>query len=56
MRLGPLAKRSTAPLRRCGTDAIAFLGGAQSTNEECYLWTKMVRLFGSSFLEHQARL
>ena len=38
------------------TDALAFLGGAQSTNEECYLWTKMVRVFGSNFLEHQARL
>jgi formate dehydrogenase major subunit len=38
------------------TDAIAFLGGAQSTNEECYLWTKTARLYGTSFLEHQARL
>ena len=38
------------------TDAIAFLGGAQSTNEECYLWMKLTRLFGSNYLEHQARL
>jgi formate dehydrogenase major subunit len=38
------------------TDALAFLGGAQSTNEECYLWTKTARLYGTSFLEHQARL
>jgi formate dehydrogenase major subunit len=38
------------------TDAIAFLGGAQNTNEECYLWTKLARLLGTSFLEHQARL
>ena len=38
------------------TDAIAFLGGAQCTNEECYLWTKTARLYGTSFLEHQARL
>ena len=38
------------------TDALAFLGGAQSTNEECYLWTKSARLYGTSFLEHQARL
>ena len=38
------------------TDALAFLGGGQNTNEECYLWTKMARLFGTNFLEHQARL
>jgi len=38
------------------TDAIGFLGGAQNTNEECYLWNKMGRLFGASFVEHQARL
>jgi formate dehydrogenase major subunit len=38
------------------TDAIAFLGGAQNTNEECYLWTKLARLLGTNFVEHQARL
>jgi formate dehydrogenase major subunit len=38
------------------TDAIAFLGGAQNTNEECYLINKMGRLFGTSYIEHQARL
>jgi formate dehydrogenase major subunit len=38
------------------TDALAFLGGGQNTNEECYLWMKMARLFGANFLEHQARL
>jgi len=38
------------------TDAIAFLGGAQNTNEECYLFQKAARLFGSVFVEHQARL
>ncbi len=38
------------------TDGIGFLGGAQSTNEECYLWNKMGRLFGTSYVEHQARL
>ena len=38
------------------TDAIGFLGGAQNTNEECYLWNKMGRLFGTNFVEHQARL
>jgi formate dehydrogenase major subunit len=38
------------------TDAIAFLGGAQNTNEECYLFSKMARLFGTAYVEHQARL
>jgi formate dehydrogenase major subunit len=38
------------------TDAIAFLGGAQNTNEECYLFQKASRLLGLAFVEHQARL
>jgi len=38
------------------TDAIAFLGGAQNTNEECYLFQKAARLLGMAFVEHQARL
>jgi formate dehydrogenase major subunit len=38
------------------TDAIAFMGGAQNTNEECYLFQKALRLLGTAFVEHQARL
>jgi formate dehydrogenase major subunit len=38
------------------TDALAFLGGAQNTNEECYLFQKAARLLGFAFVEHQARL
>jgi formate dehydrogenase major subunit len=38
------------------TDAMAFLGGAQNTNEECYLFQKGARLLGTAFVEHQARL
>jgi formate dehydrogenase major subunit len=38
------------------TDAIGFLGGAQNTNEECYLFQKAVRLLGLAYVEHQARL
>ena len=38
------------------TDAISFLGGAQNTNEECYLMSKLGRLLGTSYIEHQARL
>jgi formate dehydrogenase major subunit len=38
------------------TDAIALLGGAQNTNEECYLFNKLGRLLGTNYVEHQARL
>lgn len=38
------------------TDAIAFMGGAQNTNEECYIFQKAARLLGTVFVEHQARL
>ena len=48
---GPLAE---APVNR--TDAIGFLGGAQNTNEECYLFQKAARLLGMAYVEHQARL
>src|SRR5207253_9604921 len=33
------------------TDAIAFMGGAQTTNEECYLFQKAARLPGPAFGE-----
>ena len=45
---------SEVPVNR--TDAIAFMGGAQNTNEECYLFQKAARLLGMPFVEHQARL
>jgi formate dehydrogenase major subunit len=38
------------------TDAFAFMGGAQNTNEECYLFQKAARLLGTVIVEHQARL
>jgi formate dehydrogenase major subunit len=38
------------------TDAFSFLGGAQNTNEECYLMSKMSRMLGTDYVEHQARL
>jgi formate dehydrogenase major subunit len=38
------------------TDGIGFLGGAQNTNEECYLFQKAARLLGMAYVEHQARL
>ena len=48
---GPLGE---VPVNR--TDAIGFMGGAQNTNEECYLFQKAARLLGMSYVEHQARL
>src|SRR5579859_2909064 len=45
---------SEVPVNR--TDAFAFMGGAQNTNEECYLFQKAARLLGTAFVEHQARL
>ena len=38
------------------TDAMGFMGGAQNTNEECYLFQKAARLLGLAYVEHQARL
>jgi formate dehydrogenase major subunit len=38
------------------TDAFSFMGGAQNTNEECYLFQKAARLLGTVHVEHQARL
>ena len=46
--------KGEVPVNR--TDAIGFLGGAQNTNEECYLFQKAARLLGLAYVEHQARL
>ena len=46
--------RGLVPVNR--TDAIGFMGGAQNTNEECYLFQKAARLLGLAYVEHQARL
>jgi len=46
--------KSDVPVNR--TDAIGFMGGAQNTNEECYLFQKAARLLGLAYVEHQARL
>ena len=46
--------KRAVPVNR--TDAIGFMGGAQNTNEECYLFQKAARLLGLAYVEHQARL
>lgn len=38
------------------TEALAFIGGAANSSEECYLATKFARTLGIVYLEHQARL
>lgn len=38
------------------TDAIGLLGSAELDNEECYIMTKFIRLMGSNYNEHQARV
>ena len=47
---GPLARS------RESHRPIGFMGGAQNTNEECYLFQKAARLLGLAYIEHQARL
>jgi formate dehydrogenase major subunit len=53
-RLVPQEGIAEVPVNR--TDAIGFMGGAQNTNEECYLFQKAARLLGLAYVEHQARL
>ncbi len=38
------------------TEALGFIGGAQTTNEETYTFVKMARALGATYIEHQARL
>ncbi|MEE9569670.1 MAG: twin-arginine translocation signal domain-containing protein [Candidatus Binatia bacterium] len=41
-------------VNRC--DAIAMLGSACTTNEECYAWSKLDRALGMVYIDHQARI
>jgi formate dehydrogenase major subunit len=38
------------------TDGIAHIGSAGMDNEECYLMQKLVRSWGITYIEHQARI
>ena len=38
------------------TERIAAIGGASLDNEECHLYTKLMRSLGIIYLEHQARI
>lgn len=46
--------RTVDPDYKC--TSIAALGTAKDTNEECYLYTKLMRSLGIVYLEHCARL
>lgn len=37
-------------------DQVAFMGSSHMTNEECYLYRKLIALFGTNNTEHQARI
>ena len=37
-------------------DSIAAIGGASLDNEECYLYSKLMRALGVVYIEHQARI
>jgi formate dehydrogenase major subunit len=39
-----------------GIDTIAAIGGAALDNEECYLYSKLMRALGVRYIEHQARI
>jgi formate dehydrogenase major subunit len=48
-----LAKKGKGIAR---VDSIAALGGAALDNEECYLYSKLMRALGVVYIEHQARI
>jgi formate dehydrogenase major subunit len=37
-------------------DHVAFLGSSHMTQEECYMYKKLITLFGTNNTEHQARI
>ncbi len=37
-------------------DSVAFWGSSHMTNEECYLYRKLITVFGTHNIEHQARI
>ena len=50
------AEREASSLTDNRLDTIAALGTAKDTNEECYLYTKLMRALGIVYLEHCARV
>lgn len=52
----PAAWLSTHSSPQPGADQVAFLGSSHMTNEECWLYRKLIALFGTNNTEHQARI
>jgi formate dehydrogenase major subunit len=49
-----IEKENNVIVNRAG--GLAGMGGAALDNEECYAWSKLARILGISYLEHQARI
>ncbi len=52
----PTISKQLADARANNPDSVAFWGSSHLTNEECYLYRKLITLFGTHNIEHQARI
>lgn len=48
--------RALGLARQSDPDSVAFWGSSHLTNEECYLYRKLITIFGTNNIEHQARI
>lgn len=52
----PTIAKQLADARNNNPDSVAFWGSSHLTNEECYLYRKLITVFGTNNIEHQARI
>jgi formate dehydrogenase major subunit len=52
----PEAMRKTRNVSPGNPDSVAFWGSSHLTNEECYLYRKLITIYGTHNIEHQARI
>lgn len=52
----PVAMAAARDDATWGPESVAFLGSSHMTNEECYLYRKLIAVFGTNNTEHQARI
>jgi formate dehydrogenase major subunit len=55
-KLAAIKASGPVPSNYAGADQVAFLGSSHMTNEECYIYRKLIALFGTNNTEHQARI
>lgn len=55
-KLANIKSTGAVPSGYAGADQVAFLGSSHMTNEECWLYRKLIALFGTNNTEHQARI